>query len=76
MPDPPRPGGSRARAAPGRGLGPLPTANTGYHHVDMFAWTSNPEESGGSCVASAPPTGAYWPAYAAMLVQNADFNVR
>jgi endoglucanase len=60
---------------PGRGLGPLPTANTGYRSVDMFAWTSNPGESGGSCVAGAPPTGAYWPAYAAMLVQNADFNV-
>jgi endoglucanase len=61
---------------PGRGLGPLPTANTGYRDVDMFAWTSNPGESGGSCVAGAPPTGEYWPAYAAMLVQNADFNVR
>jgi endoglucanase len=61
---------------PGRGLGPLPTANTGFRNVDMFAWTSNPGESGGSCVAGAPPTGAYWPAYAAMLVQNADFNVR
>ena len=24
----------------------------------------------------APPTGQYWPAYAASLVQNADFNVR
>jgi endoglucanase len=61
---------------PGRGLGPLPTANTGYGNVDMFAWTSNPGESGGGCVAGAPPTGQYWPAYAAMLVQNADFNVR
>jgi endoglucanase len=61
---------------PGRGLGPLPTADTGYRNVDMFAWTSNPGESGGSCVAGAPPTGVYWPAYAAMLVQNADFNVR
>jgi len=61
---------------PGRGLGPLPTANTGDRNVDMFAWTSNPGESGGSCVAGAPPTGAYWPAYGAMLVQNADFGVR
>jgi endoglucanase len=61
---------------PGRGLGPLPTANTGYRNVDMFAWTTNPGESGGPCVPGAPPTGVYWPAYAAMLVQNADFNVR
>ncbi len=61
---------------PGRGLGPLPTANTGYRNVDMFAWTSNPGESGGPCVPGAPPTGQYWPAYAKMLVQNADFKVR
>jgi endoglucanase len=61
---------------PARGLGPLPTASTGYPKVDMFAWTSNPGESGGSCVAGAPPTGVYWPAYAATLVQDADFNVR
>jgi Glycosyl hydrolases family 6 len=61
---------------PGRGLGPLPTAHTGYRDVDMFAWIGNPGESGGSCVAGAPPTGVYWPDYAAMLVQDADFTVR
>jgi endoglucanase len=61
---------------PGRGLGPLPTAGTGFRNVDMFAWTTNPGESGGPCVPGAPATGVYWPAYAATLVQNADFNVR
>jgi endoglucanase len=61
---------------PRAGLGPRPTANTGYRNVDMFAWTSNPGESGGPCVPGAPPTGQYWPAYAKMLVQNADFKVR
>jgi endoglucanase len=61
---------------PRAGLGPLPTANTGHRNVDMFAWTSNPGESGGQCVAGAPPTGQYWPAYAKSLVQNADFKVR
>jgi endoglucanase len=61
---------------PRAGLGPLPTASTGYPGVDMFAWTSNPGESGGSCVPGAPPTGRYWPAYAKALVQNADFKVR
>jgi endoglucanase len=61
---------------PGRGLGPRPSADTGFRNVDMFAWTSNPGESGGSCGQGAPPTGAYWPAYALMLVRNADFNVR
>jgi endoglucanase len=59
---------------PGRGLGPKPTTDTGYPNVDMFAWTSNPGESGGSCVPGAPPTGAFWPAYAQMLVNNANFN--
>ena len=61
---------------PGRGLGPLPTTSTGYRNVDMFAWMSRPGESGGSCVPGAPPTGVYWPAYAMMLVRNADFKVR
>ncbi len=61
---------------PRAGLGPLPTATTGYAGVDMFAWTSNPGESGGQCVPGAPPTGQYWPAYAKALVQNADFKVR
>lgn len=61
---------------PRAGLGPLPTASTGYRNVDMFAWTSNPGESGGQCVAGAPPTGQYWPTYAKSLVQNADFKVR
>ena len=60
---------------PGRGLGPKPTTSTGYPKVDAFAWTSNPGESGGACVPGAPPTGAFWPAYALMLVLNADFAV-
>jgi endoglucanase len=61
---------------PGRGLGPKPTTNTGYPNVDMFAWTSNPGESGGRCRRGAPSTGAYWPAYALMLVRNANFKAR
>jgi endoglucanase len=67
----------------GRGLGPKPTSHTRYLGVDMFAWTSNPGESGGQCqdqpgyqMAGAPPTGQYWPAYALMLVRNADYRVR
>jgi endoglucanase len=61
---------------PGRGLGPRPTANTGYPDVDMFAWTTNPGESGGPCRPEAPKTGVFWPAYALSLVRNADFNAR
>jgi endoglucanase len=60
---------------PGRGLGPKPTTSTGYPNVDMFAWTSNPGESGGRCGNGAPATGAYWPASALMLVRNANFTV-
>jgi endoglucanase len=60
---------------PGRGLGPRPSTRTGFPNVDAFAWTTNPGESGGPCVPGAPPTGAYWPAYALMLVRNADFAV-
>jgi endoglucanase len=66
-----------------RGLGPKPTAHTGYPKVDMFAWTSNPGESAGRCndqpgyeVGGAPPTGEYWPQYALMLVKHANFRVR
>jgi len=61
---------------PGRGLGPQPTADTGFPNVDMFAWTTNPGESGGPCVPGAPKTGVFWPAYALMLVRNANFNSR
>ncbi|MGI8571212.1 MAG: glycoside hydrolase family 6 protein [Solirubrobacteraceae bacterium] len=59
----------------GGGLGPLPTTDTGYRHVNAFAWTSNPGESGGACVRGAPPTGAYLPAFALMLVRNAVFHM-
>ena len=61
---------------PGRGLGPQPTADTGFPNVDMFAWTTNPGESGGPCRPGAPKTGVFWPAYALMLVRNANFNSR
>lgn len=67
----------------GRGLGPKPTTRTGYPRVDMFAWTTNPGESGGQCrdqpdleMQGAPSAGQYWPAYGLMLVRNADFRVR
>jgi endoglucanase len=67
----------------GRGLGPKPTTKTGARNVDMFAWTSNPGESGGACrpnlpqyeLQGPPGTGAYWPAYGLMLLKNANFTV-
>ena len=65
----------------GMGLGPKPTTSTGKPNVDAFEWTTNPGESGGQChipgsVPGAPPTGAYWPAYAIGLVQHANYAIR
>ena len=59
----------------GRGLGPLSLQNdvaqqTAYAGDDGLLWFSNPGGSGGQCVPGAPPTGAYWPEYAAMLARN------
>jgi endoglucanase len=60
---------------PGRGLGPLSLANrvaqrTAYADLDGLLWFSDPGGSGGQCVPGAPPSGAYWPAYAVMLARN------
>ena len=60
---------------PGRGLGPLTVSQgiaqqTGYANADGFLWFTNPGGSGGQCVPGAPPTGAFWPAYAVMLAHN------
>jgi endoglucanase len=59
---------------PGRGLGPKPTTDTGFSNVDAFVWMDNPGGSSGACVPGAPKAGVYWPAYALMLVKNANFN--
>jgi len=60
---------------PGRGLGPLPTFDTGFPRVDAFAWIAYPGRSGG-CGKGAPPTGRFWVARALSLVRHADFAVR
>jgi hypothetical protein len=61
---------------PGRGLGPLPTAKTGYPNVDAFAWIANPGVSGGKCQPGAPPSGVFWPTLALQLVRHENFKVR
>ncbi len=48
---------------PGRGLGPQPTANTGFPHVDAFIWSSPPGISSGSC-GGGTPSGTFWVAHA------------
>ena len=60
---------------PGRGLGPLPTFNTGFRRVDALAWIAYPGRSSG-CGAGAPPTGVFWVARALSLVRHSDFRVR
>ncbi|HWF71850.1 MAG TPA: glycoside hydrolase family 6 protein [Solirubrobacteraceae bacterium] len=61
---------------PGRGLGALPTFNTGQSNVDAYAWIAYPGRSGGACRPGAPPTGVFWPQLAVALVRNANFSVR
>ncbi|AKN71712.1 glycoside hydrolase [Streptomyces sp. PBH53] len=69
--------------APGRGLGPRPTADTGVPLVDAYLWIKVPGESDGSCTRNTggaidpeygivdPPAGAWWPDQAHALARNA-----
>jgi endoglucanase len=61
---------------PGRGLGPLPSFNTGAANVDAFAWIAYPGRSGGQCRPGAPPTGVFWPELAVELVRHANYSIR
>ncbi|MBS1870887.1 MAG: glycoside hydrolase family 6 protein [Actinobacteria bacterium] len=66
--------------APGRGLGPKPTANvpSTYRNLDALIWIGNPGRSAGqrcSRIAGAPPTGSFWVDYALELIRNADFRI-
>lgn len=61
---------------PGRGLGPLPTFNTGLPNVDAFAWIANPGKSGGGCGEGYAPIGDFDPRLALELVRHRDFKVR
>ncbi|MEU2064778.1 glycoside hydrolase family 6 protein [Streptomyces sp. NPDC013455] len=69
--------------APGRGLGPRPTADTGVPLVDAYLWIKVPGESDGSCTRGTggtvdpeygivdPPAGTWWPDQAHTLARNA-----
>ncbi|MEH0509444.1 glycoside hydrolase family 6 protein [Streptomyces sp. B21-106] len=69
--------------APGRGLGPRPTAATGVPLVDAYLWIKIPGESDGSCTRNTggtidpeygivdPPAGTWWPDQAHALARNA-----
>jgi endoglucanase len=55
---------------PGRGLGPLPTTNTGFPRADAFLWTHPPGNSSGC--GGGPPSGVFWPAMAISMAAKAD----
>jgi endoglucanase len=50
-----------------RGLGPLPTTNTGNRKVDAFMWVGRPGYSAGSCNGGPLPIGRWWPERALMF---------
>jgi cellulase/cellobiase CelA1 len=55
-------------APPKRGLGPVPTLNTGLAGVDAFVWVGRPGYSGGSCNGGPRPVGTWWLNRARMFV--------
>jgi endoglucanase len=56
---------------PGRGIGPIPTADTGFDHVDAFMWTYTPGKSSGHCHGG-PASGLFWPKRAIELASRAN----
>ena len=72
---------------PGRGLGFLPTADTGHSLIDAYLWVKIPGESDGECTRGLgtagetidpewsvidPPAGVWFPEMALDLAQNAN----
>jgi hypothetical protein len=56
---------------PGRALGPMDTANTGFAGSDAFLWTHPPGNSSGSC-SGGPASGTFWAARAVGLAARAN----
>ncbi len=55
---------------PGRGIGPLDTAATGFPHADGFLWTHPPGNSSGC--GGGPPGGVFWPARAIAMAEDGN----
>jgi hypothetical protein len=55
----------------GRALGPQPTTDTGFAHVDAFLWTLTPALSSGSC-GGGPKAGSFWVARAVQMAEAAN----
>jgi endoglucanase len=64
------PKGTRWCNPPGRGLGALPTTETGNPLIHAFLWIKTPGESDGEC-RGAPKAGQWWPRYALGLARRA-----
>ena len=56
---------------PGRGLGPRPTTDTGFNHVDAFLWSSPPGNSSGPCNGGTS-SGTFWAARGIELAAHAN----
>ncbi|HYE22594.1 MAG TPA: glycoside hydrolase family 6 protein [Verrucomicrobiae bacterium] len=54
----------------GRGLGQMPTVNTGNGLIDAYLWVKKPGESDGNCNGG-PSAGSWWPEYALGLARRA-----
>jgi endoglucanase len=54
-----------------RGLGPVPTTQTGLNKVDAFLWLNRPGISGAGHCNGAPKDGAWWPARGLMFAKYA-----
>jgi endoglucanase len=70
-PDPAHQGIEDLCNAPGRGLGPAPSTQTGFPKVDAYLWTGVPGNSAGHC-RGGPPAGYFWPARAIGLAADAQ----
>ncbi len=70
-PDPVHQGIEDLCNAPGRGLGPPPSTQTGLAGVDAFLWAGVPGNSAGSCHGG-PRPGVFWTAQAAALAARAN----
>ncbi len=69
-PHPARQGNEDLCNPPGRGLGPEPTTDPGFKHVDAFLWAHVPGNSSGC--GGGPPGGVFWPARAVALASRAN----
>lgn len=61
------------------GIGVLPTASTGYEHIDYFVWVKPPGESDGECsgqstdTLSGPSAGTFFPEHFVQLWNDGVF---